>query len=198
MACPDDHQLRRRYASQDEIFAIPRFPSFQHRVMGGSSSAKADTIGQDEEEEVRHGLFCSFRIVDGRDAYLRLSTAKAWSFMKARRRRQQRRSPANCRKRRVAVGSYSRRANGADPVSRVELAWSPSGLGREPPSLPGAQVAGDHKPIATTREGWRTRLALASSSPCSEVAASSCSTFVGLAMFLAASVMKAFVRSRRA
>ena len=30
--------------------------------MGGSSSAKADTIGQDEEEEVRHGLFCWFRI----------------------------------------------------------------------------------------------------------------------------------------
>src|ERR1700723_4135483 len=32
-------------------------------------------------------------------------------------------------------------ANGADPVSRVEPAWSPSGLRREPAGLPGAQVA---------------------------------------------------------
>ena len=30
---------------------------FQHRVMGGSSSSKADRIGQDVEEEIRYGLF---------------------------------------------------------------------------------------------------------------------------------------------
>jgi hypothetical protein len=33
------------------------------------------------------------------------------------------------------------RANGADPVPRVEPAWSPSGLCRESAGLPGAQVA---------------------------------------------------------
>jgi len=38
---------------------------FQHRVMGGSSSAKADTIGQDVEEETVHGLFCWPRYLDG-------------------------------------------------------------------------------------------------------------------------------------
>jgi hypothetical protein len=35
-------------------------------------------------------------------------TVKAWSFARARRRRQQRRSPANCRERRVVGGSYLR------------------------------------------------------------------------------------------
>jgi transposase len=41
---------------------------FQHRVMGGSSSAKADTIGQDMEEETRYGLFRWPRYLYGRDA----------------------------------------------------------------------------------------------------------------------------------
>src|SRR5580692_1273763 len=36
------------------------------------------------------------------------STAKGWSFTRARRRRRQRRSPANRRKRQVVVASYSR------------------------------------------------------------------------------------------
>ena len=35
------------------------------------------------------------------------------------------------------------RTNRADPVSRVEQAWSPGGLRREPAGLPGAQVACD-------------------------------------------------------
>ena len=35
------------------------------------------------------------------------------------------------------------RANGADPVSRVEPIGSTGGLSREPAGLPGAQVAGD-------------------------------------------------------
>src|SRR5580704_15924381 len=39
--------------------------------MGGSSSARADTIGQDMEEETRYGLFRWPRYLDGRDAYLR-------------------------------------------------------------------------------------------------------------------------------
>src|SRR5277367_4552716 len=44
---------------------------FQHRVMGGSSSVKADTMGQDMEEETRYGLFRWPRYLDGRDACLR-------------------------------------------------------------------------------------------------------------------------------
>jgi hypothetical protein len=35
--------------------------------MGGSSSAKVDTIGRDVEEEIRHGLFCWARYFDDRD-----------------------------------------------------------------------------------------------------------------------------------
>ena len=35
------------------------------------------------------------------------------------------------------------RTHGADPFSRIEPAWSPSGLRREPAGLPGAQVACD-------------------------------------------------------
>jgi hypothetical protein len=42
-----------------------RFRVFQHRVMGGSSSAKADRIGDDVEEETRDGLFCWPRYLDG-------------------------------------------------------------------------------------------------------------------------------------
>ena len=38
---------------------------FQHRVMGGSSSSQADRIGQDVEEETRHGLFCWPRYLNG-------------------------------------------------------------------------------------------------------------------------------------
>jgi hypothetical protein len=38
--------------------------------MGGSSSSKAATIGQDVEEEIRHGLFCWARYLNGRDACL--------------------------------------------------------------------------------------------------------------------------------
>jgi hypothetical protein len=40
---------------------------FQHRVMGGSSSAEAATIGQDVEDETRYGLFRGPRYLDGRD-----------------------------------------------------------------------------------------------------------------------------------
>jgi hypothetical protein len=43
----------------------PKIGVFQHRVMGGSSSAKADTIGQDVEEEIRDGLICWPRYLDG-------------------------------------------------------------------------------------------------------------------------------------
>ena len=38
---------------------------FQHRVMGGSSSTEADRIGNDSEEETRHGLFCWPRYLNG-------------------------------------------------------------------------------------------------------------------------------------
>jgi hypothetical protein len=37
----------------------------QHRAMGGSSSTKADSIGGDLEEEIRHGLFRWPRYLDG-------------------------------------------------------------------------------------------------------------------------------------
>jgi hypothetical protein len=38
---------------------------FQHRVMDGSSSSKADTIGHGLEEETFSGLFCGPRYLDG-------------------------------------------------------------------------------------------------------------------------------------
>ena len=44
---------------------------FQHRVIGGSSSTKADSIGGDLEEETCDGLFRWPRYLDGRDPCLR-------------------------------------------------------------------------------------------------------------------------------
>jgi hypothetical protein len=41
------------------------FRLFQHRVIGGNSSARADSIGGDLEEETRDGLFCWPRYLDG-------------------------------------------------------------------------------------------------------------------------------------
>ena len=82
---------------------------FQHRVVGGSSSAKADSIGGDLEEETDRWIISLASISRWTRPMFAFSTAKGRSFARARRRRQQRRSPANCRKRRVVIASYSRR-----------------------------------------------------------------------------------------
>src|ERR1700735_1604232 len=52
------HRLSPRFTVKSESAARHRGKRlFQHRVMGGSSSTKADRIGADSEEEIRHGLF---------------------------------------------------------------------------------------------------------------------------------------------
>src|SRR5271155_3442966 len=84
------------------------FRVFQHRVMGGSSSTEADRIGQDLEEETMTWTILLASISRWTRPMFAFSTAKAWSFARARRRRRLKRSPANWRKRRVAVASYSR------------------------------------------------------------------------------------------
>jgi hypothetical protein len=56
---------------------------------------------------------------------------------------------------------FSKRANGADPVSRLEPTRSPRGLSGEPAGLPGAQVSGDPQKAESRRrnvngpEEWR-------------------------------------------
>ena len=49
------------------------------------------------------------------------------------------------------------RTDDADPFSRVEPAWSPGGLRREPDKPPrhSAWLLPPTRPIAMTREGWR-------------------------------------------
>src|SRR5580693_9585159 len=100
--------------------------------MGGSSSAKVDTIGRDVEEEIRHGLFCWARYFDGRDAYLR---------PRSRRRGGSREqggvdSGGDLRRTVESADLPSHRvrdwAYGANPVSRVEPTRSARSLCREP------------------------------------------------------------------
>src|SRR6202034_1404362 len=81
---------------------------FQHRVMGGSSSAKADTIGQDVEEETVQWTILLASISRWMRRMFAFSIAKAWWFARARRRRRRRLSLANWRKRQVVVASCSR------------------------------------------------------------------------------------------
>src|SRR5271155_4733754 len=81
---------------------------FQHRVMGGSSSTEADRIGQDLEEETMTWTILLASISRWTRPMFAFSTAKAWSFARARRRRQCNRSRTNSRGRQVVAGSYSR------------------------------------------------------------------------------------------
>ena len=53
------------------IWSARIFEVVQNRVVGGSSSTKADSIGGDLEEEIRPGLFCWPRYLDGSEASLR-------------------------------------------------------------------------------------------------------------------------------
>src|SRR5580693_5415570 len=111
--------------------------------MGGNSAAKADTIGQDVEEETRHGLFRWPRYLDGGDPFLRSRPRRGG------RLRGQDSVDGSGDRRRIGesakLPSHRIRdgTNGADPVSRVEPTRSARGLRGEPAGLPGAQVAGD-------------------------------------------------------
>src|ERR1700722_10508822 len=87
----------------------PSFRLFQHRVMGGSSSLKADRIGGDLEEETVRWTILLASISRWMRRMFAFLTVKGRSFARARQHRQQRGSPANWRKRRVVVASYSRR-----------------------------------------------------------------------------------------
>src|ERR1700722_2571251 len=126
---------------------------FQHRVMGGSSSAKADTIGQDVEEETVQWTILLASISQWMRRMFAFSIAKVWWFARARPSRRRRRLPANWPKRRVAAASCSRRgawrrscfpgwANSVFP-------WSASRAGR--PTSRSSHWR-PTRPIATTRE----------------------------------------------
>src|SRR5277367_705223 len=63
---------------------------FQHRVMGGSSSAQADRIGQDVEEETMISTILLDSISRWTRRMFAFSTGKVLSFARARWRRRQR------------------------------------------------------------------------------------------------------------
>src|SRR3984957_7586925 len=111
--------------------------------MGGSSSAKADTIGQDGEEETEQWTILLASIFQWTRRMFAFSTAKAWWFARARRSRLPRQSPRTWPRRQVVVASFRDGANGANPVPRVEPPPSAPGVHREPTGLPGAQVTRD-------------------------------------------------------
>jgi hypothetical protein len=136
--CMGLYWSRRRRGRHRQI-GRPMPCCFQHRVMGGSSSAKADTIGQDVEEECQRTILVAsiFRWMRRMFAF---SIAKGWWFARARPSRRRRLSPANWRKRQLSSHRVRDRTHGVDPVSRFEPAWSPGGLRREPTGLTGAQV----------------------------------------------------------
>src|SRR5271156_3617162 len=96
--------------------------------MGGSSSVKADTMGQDMEEETRYGLFRWPRYLDGRDACLRSRSRRGGGL------REQDRLDGGGNRRRVGESSelssncLRDRTHGADPLSRVEPTQSARGL----------------------------------------------------------------------
>src|SRR3984885_10982036 len=122
---------------------LPNWRIFQHRVMGGSSSAKADTIGQDVEEETVQWTILLASISRWMRRMFAFSIAKAWWFARARPSRRRRRSPANWRKRQVVIALCSRPDEWRQSYSRVEPTRSARSLRREPAGLPGAQITRD-------------------------------------------------------
>src|SRR5271166_4081647 len=81
---------------------------FQHRVMGGSSSAEADTIGHGLEEETMTWTILLASTSRWMRPTFAFSTGKARSFARAKQYRPRKRSPTSWRKRRAVVVSYSR------------------------------------------------------------------------------------------
>src|SRR5271165_6403976 len=77
--------------------------------MGGSSSSKADRIGPVIGRGVTTWTISLASISRWMRPTSVFSTAKAWWFARARRRRRQTQSPANWRKRQVVVASCSKR-----------------------------------------------------------------------------------------
>ena len=139
----EDYRLRCATRAKAIFSRWLNFRVFQHRVMDGSSSATADTIGQNVEEETRYGLFRWPRYLDGRDPCLRSRPR--------RRGRSREQDGVDRRGDRRRIGESAKmsadrirdRTHGADPVSRVEPTRPSRGLRRKPAGLPGAQVVGD-------------------------------------------------------
>src|SRR5271154_5388258 len=106
--------------------------------MGGSSSAKADTFGQDMEEETRYALFRWPRYLDGRDACLRSRSRRGGGL------REQVGVDGSGNRRRIVESSelssncLRDRTHGADPIPWAQPTGPSRGVRRKPTGLPGA------------------------------------------------------------
>jgi hypothetical protein len=165
------------YASRDSsAFGAPVTSTkrrlFQHRVMDGSSSAQAERIGRNLEEETPVwiiSLASTSRWTRHTPAF---SVGKVRSFMRARRSRRRKRSLTSWRKRRSSH-RLPDGTDGADPLSLIARARISRGLHREPAGLSGAQVACDPQD-RSPREGWRISAVPAPLSPCTGSRCRSC------------------------
>ena len=93
----------------DAGFSPPlNFRVFQHGVMGGSSSAKADTIGQDVEEETEQWTILLASIFQWTRRMFVFSTAKGVVVRESKTESSAQAVANELSKRRVVVGSCSR------------------------------------------------------------------------------------------